>query len=292
MFQAAWEYQLGGGSERFLQERVYPLAKEIIEWHRKGTRHAIHVDPEDHLLSAGTPGTQLTWMDAKVGDWVVTPRHGKPVEVNALWYNALRIVGWWANRFGDSGYASDMEAIAQATAKSFESRFWNAAAGCLYDCLHLDRPDDRIRPNQIFAVSLPFPLMSIEQQQSLLRVVEQRLLTPVGLRTLDPMHPEYRGRYEGGPLERDGAYHQGTVWPWLLGPYISARLQAFGHSAAQLAQCRSIIEALERELNTGCLGSLAEIYDGDAPHRPLGAAAQAWSVAETLRILALFQRTG
>jgi glycogen debranching enzyme len=220
---------------------------------------------------------------------VVTPRHGKPVEVNALWYNAQRIVAWWANRFGDFGYASDMEASARATERSFESNFWNDGAGCLYDCLHPGGADDRIRPNQIFAVSLPFPLMAIERQQSILRVVERRLLTPVGLRTLDPSHPEYRGRYEGGPLERDGAYHQGTVWPWLIGPFISAKLQAFGHSPEQLAECRSIIEGLEQELHRGCLGSLAEIYDGDPPQRPLGAPAQAWSVAETLRVLALLQ---
>lgn len=287
LFQAAWAYQHGGGSEQFIRDHVYPRAKEIILWHQKGTHYGIHVDPDDGLLSAGTPGTQLTWMDAKVGDWVVTPRHGKPVEINALWYNAMCITASWAHRFGDADYAAELESAARLAASSFAAKFWNPVAGCLYDCLLPSGPDDRIRPNQIFAVSLPFPLMSADQQQSILRVVEQRLLTPVGLRTLDPTHPEYRGRYEGGPLQRDGAYHQGTVWPWLLGPYISAKLQAFGNSAQQLQECHEILQPLEAELHRCCLGSLAEIYDGDAPHRAVGAAAQAWSVAELLRVLAI-----
>ncbi|MBL8227810.1 MAG: glycogen debranching enzyme N-terminal domain-containing protein [Bryobacterales bacterium] len=287
LFQAAWAYQHGGGSEQFIRDRVYPRAKEIIDWHQKGTHYGIRVDPEDGLLSAGTPATQLTWMDAKVGDWVVTPRHGKPVEINALWYNAMRITTSWAHRFGGADYAAELENAAQLAASSFAAKFWNPAAGCLYDCLLPSGPDDRIRPNQIFAISLPFPLMSADQQQSILRVVEERLLTPVGLRTLDPAHPEYRGRYEGGPLQRDGAYHQGTVWPWLLGPYISAKLQAFGSSAQQLRECHEILQPLEAEFQRCCLGSLAEIYDGDAPHHPVGAAAQAWSVAEALRVLAV-----
>lgn len=287
LFQSAWAYQHGGGDEAFLRDRVYPRAKEILQWHRNGTHYSIRVDPRDLLLSAGSAGTQLTWMDAKVGDWVVTPRDGKPVEINALWYNALRITAAWADRFGDREYGAELEAEADRTAASFERQFWNATAGCLYDGLRPAGPDDRIRPNQLFAVSLPFPLMSVAQQQSILRVVEQRLLTPVGLRTLDPGHAEYRGRYQGGPLERDGAYHQGTVWPWLLGPYLSAKLRAFGQSAAQLEECRSILEALEPELYAGCLGSLGEIYDGDAPHRAVGAPAQAWSVAEILRVLSL-----
>lgn len=287
LFQSAWAYQHGGGDEAFLRDRVYPRAKEILQWHRNGTHYSIRVDPRDLLLSAGSAGTQLTWMDAKVGDWVVTPRDGKPVEINALWYNALRITAAWADRFGDREYGAELEAEADRTAASFERQFWNATAGCLYDGLRPAGPDDRIRPNQLFAVSLPFPLMSVAQQQSILRVVEQRLLTPVGLRTLDPAHPEYRGKYLGGPLERDGAYHQGTVWPWLLGPYLSAKLRAFGQSAAQVEECRSILEALEPELYAGCLGSLGEIYDGDAPHRAVGAPAQAWSVAEILRVLSL-----
>jgi predicted glycogen debranching enzyme len=286
MFPAAWSLQMAGESEKFLRSVFYPAAKEILEWHRRGTHYGIHVDPEDGLLIAGHEGTQLTWMDAKVGDWVVTPRHGKPVEINALWYNALRMTAWWAERFGEKQYAAFTTAEAERALASFEAKFWNAARGCLYDRLAPEGPDLRLRPNQLFAVSLPFPLMSEEQQRSIVRVVEESLLTPYGLRTLDPGHPEYRPRYQGGPFERDSAYHQGTVWPWLMGPFISARLQASGYDAGTVAACRELLHGFQEELSRGCLGSINEIYDADPPHRPVGAVAQAWSIAELLRVMA------
>jgi len=215
---------------------------------------------------------------------VVTPRHGKAVEINALWYNALRMTACWAGRYGDTGMALRLATEANRTMRSFRAKFWNAARGCLYD--RAEPQDDRVRPNQLFAISLPFPLLDGERARRVVEVCERELLTPVGLRTLEPGHAEYRGRYEGGPWERDGAYHQGTVWPWLLGPFLSARLRAFGRTAENVAWCRERLQTLEDEMDRQCLGQLAEIYDGDAPRRAVGAAAQAWSVAEVLRVRA------
>ncbi|MCS7025277.1 MAG: amylo-alpha-1,6-glucosidase [Bryobacteraceae bacterium] len=287
LFQAAWAYQVAGGDEGFLQQVLYPRAHEILAWHQRGTHYGIRMDPQDGLLCAGTPGTQLTWMDAKVGDWVVTPRHGKPVEINALWYNAWRMTSHWAQQLGEPQRSFELSQMADQIAASFESKFWNAGAGCLYDCLFEEGPDPRIRPNQIFAVSLPFPLMTVEHWRSIVRVVEERLFTPVGLRSLDPNDAEYRGRYRGGPRERDGAYHQGTIWLWLLGPFVLAKRRAFGNSPLPAPQRTAILERLAGELERGCLGTLPEIFEGDPPHRPVGAPAQAWSVAEAFRILAL-----
>ncbi|MBL8174048.1 MAG: glycogen debranching enzyme family protein [Bryobacterales bacterium] len=284
MFVAAWGLRGDPASQHFLQHTFYPAARQIIDWHRRGTHYNIHVDPADSLLSAGYPGTQLTWMDAKVGDWVVTPRHGKAVEINALWYNALRMTACWAAGCGDNAGAEELDRLAGRTRDSFEREFWNSSRQCLYDRIAPEGKDDRLRPNQIFAVSLPFPLMEQEQQQAIVAAVEAALLTPVGLRTLDPAHPEYQRRYEGNPWQRDGAYHQGTVWPWLLGPFIDARLNAFGPTEDNLRFCRALVAGLMSELDRGCLGSIAEIYDADPPRRPQGAPAQAWSVAELLRI--------
>ncbi|MBI3682536.1 MAG: glycogen debranching enzyme family protein [Acidobacteria bacterium] len=287
MFPAAWALMEAGYPEHFFRETFYPAAKEILGWHRRGTHFGIRVDASDGLLIAGDPGTQLTWMDAKAGDWVVTPRHGKPVEINALWYNALRMTAWWARRFGEEREAEELSAEAARVLESFEQKFWNPARGCLYDRLVPEGPDDRLRPNQLFALCLPFPLIEETRQRSIVDVVTGKLLTPFGLRTLDPEHPEYRPRYEGGPRERDGAYHQGSVWPWLMGPYISARLQAYGPAGENLQRCRELMDAFAGELRRGCLGTLCEIYDAEPPHRPVGAAAQAWSVAELLRVMAV-----
>lgn len=283
MFVAAWGLRGDAGSREFLRETFYPAAREVIAWHRRGTHFGIRADEADGLLSAGYEGTQLTWMDAKVGDWVVTPRHGKAVEINALWYNALRMTAWWAKEFGEEAYAKELEAEAERVEASFARVFWNERRQCLYDRIGPEGPDERVRPNQIFAVSLPFPLLVGWQRRSIVRMVEGELLTPVGLRTLERGHVEYRGRYEGGPRERDGAYHQGTVWPWLLGPFVDARLAVFGATEENVRFCRSLVQGMLPELERGCLGSIGEIYDGDAPHRPVGAVAQAWSVAELLR---------
>jgi predicted glycogen debranching enzyme len=285
MFPAVWSYMQRGGSLAWVKHVFYPAVKEILGWHLRGTLYEIHCDPEDGLLSAGVEGMQLTWMDAKVGDWVVTPRHGKPVEINALWYNALRMSAHWAVECGDMDYAAQLTALADKTQAGFTAKFWNAERNCLYDVLQPQAPVAKLRPNQIFAVSLPFGLLDEKKQKAVVDIVERELLTPVGLRTLERSDPEYRPRYEGDRVSRDGAYHQGTVWPWLLGPFVSAYLKVNGNSEAAMEHCRALMNALEPETLACCLGSLCEIYDGDPPHRPRGCIAQAWSVAETLRVL-------
>ena len=288
LFQAVYAWLQAGGSATFLRDEFLPAGKEILRWHREGTRHGIHVDPADHLLAQGEPGVQLTWMDARVGERVVTPRHGKPVEINALYYNALRLMSLWTHACGDAESAASYASEADAVERSFEQAFWNPERRCLYDVVGPDgRPDPSIRPNQIFALSLPFPLLRPDQQQDVVRAVEEKLLTPYGLRTLAPGEPEYASRYGGNPAERDGAYHQGTVWPWLLGPFIRAYLVAFGRTPETLARCRDLLAPLEAHLDQACLGNVSEVFDAEPPHRPGGCPAQAWSVSELLRVLAV-----
>lgn len=268
-----------------LIEELFPALQEIITWHHKGTRHRIHLDPADGLLYAGEPGIQLTWMDAKVDDWVVTPRIGKPIEVNALWYNALLVIQHLARRLGqpDSLYQEIIEQTRQGL-----QRFWNPDLGYCYDLL--DGPDGHdmtLRPNQIFAVTLPDPALgpaalSLEQQKAVVNTVAQVLVTSHGLRSLDPAHPDYQGHYGGDRVQRDGAYHQGTVWSWLLGPFVQAHWRVY--QDADLAH--SFLDPLIQHLHGGCVGTLSEIFDGDAPHAPRGAFAQAWTVAEVLRVSA------
>ncbi len=281
MFQAAAEYLRAGGDARFIREEFYPLAKEIVRWHRAGTHHGIRVDPTDGLLTQGEPGVQLTWMDARVGDRVITPRHGKAVEINALWHNALRLVALWG---GERELAEEADRVRA----SFQRAFWNEERGCLFDVVAPGSSDPSIRPNQIFAVSLPFPLLGAGQRKSVVRVVTDQLLTPYGLRTLARGEPGYVPRYGGGVAQRDGAYHQGTVWPWLLGPYVRAYLNAEGRSPESLRHCRKLLDPLREHLERdGLLGSISEVFDAEAPHRPGGAPAQAWSVAELLQLLAV-----
>lgn len=265
----------------FVRANLYAVLKDIIDWHVKGTRYGIQID-EDGLLNSGEPGVQLTWMDAKVGDWVVTPRHGKPVEIQALWYNALRVMESLAGRFKDLGAKKNYAAMANRARASFNQKFWNEQVGCLYDVVSGDARDASIRPNQVIAIGLINSMLSKDKAASILRVVEGELLTPRGLRTLSPNDPNYIGRYEGGPRERDGAYHQGTVWPWLMGPYLTAYIRTFGKRAGRkfAAQWRS---DFREHLTEACLGQVSEIFDGDAPHAPRGCVAQAWSVAEILR---------
>ena len=281
MLQAAHQYVQASRDEQFLRSELYPAAKEIVRWHREGTHHGIMVDAADGLLAAGAPGVQLTWMDARVGDRVITPRHGKAVEINALWYNALRLLALWGGSLGDASSARDFAAAADKAGASFEKAFWNPARGHLDDVVG----DPSLRPNQLFALSLPFPLLSPEQRRSIVRAVERKLLTPFGLRTLAPDEPGYTPRYAGGPAERDGAYHQGTVWPWLLGPYVRAYLCAFGRSPETLQQCRTLLRPLELHLGDACLGSISEVFGAETPFAPGGAPAQAWSVAELLQLL-------
>jgi predicted glycogen debranching enzyme len=265
----------------FVRTTLYSVFIDIINWHVKGTRYNIHVD-SDGLLFSGEPLVQLTWMDAKVDDWVVTPRTGKAVEIQALWYNALRVMEDLAEKFGDKANQKQYKTMAASARKSFNEKFWNGQTDCLYDVVNGDERDSSIRPNQVFAVSLSNSMLSKARAKSILRVVERELLTPRGLRTLSPKDPRYLGRYEGDPRSRDGSYHQGTVWPWLMGAYISAYVKTFGENAGRTF-ASEWLKNFEAHLTEACLGQVSEIFDGDPPHTPRGCVAQAWSVAELLR---------
>jgi predicted glycogen debranching enzyme len=282
-FHALDQYQRSSGDPSLAAE-LHPLLAEIIDWHRRGTRYGIRMDPDDGLLTAGQAGLQLTWMDAKVGDWVVTPRIGKCVEINALWYNALRLMQGLAARVEDGAEAAGYRQAADLTERGFQ-RFWNPARNALYDVL--DGPegdpgedgrryDARLRPNQLFAVSLPHSPLAPERQRAVVDACARALLTSHGLRSLAPGEPGYVGRYHGGPRERDAAYHQGTVW---AGPFVDAHHRVYGNAA----MARAFLEPLMRHLDAACLGSLSEVFDGDPPFTARGCFAQAWSVAEVLR---------
>ena len=258
--------------------KLFPVMAQMIDAHVAGTRYQIHVDQVDGLLYAGEPGVQLTWMDAKVGDWVVTPRIGKPVEINALWFNALETMASLA-----SAAKQPAEPFAQLASRAKQSfaKFWNSSAGCCYDVI--DAPgignDAALRPNQIFAVSLPESPLTAEQQKAVVDICARRLLTSHGLRSLAQSESGYQGHYGGGVRERDGAYHQGTVWGWLLGPFALAHLRVYADRAAAM----SFLEPLGKQIHSHGLGTLGEIFDGDAPFTPRGCIAQAWTVAEVLR---------
>jgi predicted glycogen debranching enzyme len=260
-----------------LVRELFPILSDIIDWHCRGTRFNIHLDPADGLLFAGETGVQLTWMDAKVGDWVVTPRIGKPVEVNALWYNALRTIAKLARRIGKPH--QEYEAIADRALVRF-TRFWNASLGYCYDVLDgPDGDDASLRPNQILAVSLPESPLNLTQQRGVVDACARSLLTSHGLRSLAPDDPQYQGKYIGDPVQRDGAYHQGTVWGWLLGPFAIAHLRVYNNHT----EARRFLEPMVNHLYAHGVGSLSEIFDGDAPMTPKGCFAQAWTVAEILR---------
>jgi predicted glycogen debranching enzyme len=282
-FEAARAYLAYTGDLEFVRDELYPVFDDIISWHARGTRYGIKVDPSG-LLASGELGVQLTWMDAKVGDWVVTPRRGRPVEIQALWYNSLCIMEDLASRFGDDSARKRYRHMAAVAQWSFSRLFWNEKLGCLYDVVNGGPPDPSIRPNQIFAVSLAHSMLPRDRARSVVEKVEEHLLTPFGLRTLAPSDPLYRGHYTGGPKERDGAYHQGTVWPWLLGPFITAYRKVNGGSEEAMRQAQAWLSPLESHLAEAGLGHISEIFEGDAPHRPCGCIAQAWSVAEILRV--------
>jgi predicted glycogen debranching enzyme len=226
------------GDYEFVRAHLYAALVDIIDWHVRGTRFGIHVDT-DGLLAAGEEGAQLTWMDAKVGDYVVTPRRGKPVEIQALWHNALRVMEDLAGRFGDQANEKRYRQMAAHARRSFNNQFWNEAQGCLYDVVDGDWRDAAIRPNQILAVSLAHTMLPREKAKQVVEAVERHLLTPLGLRSLAPADPQYRARYEGGPRERDISYHQGTVWAWLMGPFITAYIKVNGQSAARANRART-----------------------------------------------------
>jgi predicted glycogen debranching enzyme len=281
-FIAAHDWVRRTNDIAFLRDCLFPAAQDIIEWYKRGTDFEIRLDAADHLLSAGRPDTQLTWMDAKVGNSPVTPRNGKPVEINALWYNALRITGAWAGMLNLPRERDGYEAEAAVTRISFETKFWNPRQECLFDVLTDTGADASIRSNQIFAMSLPFPLLSRGRAQTVIEVIREYLMTPVGLRTLDPTNSSYRSHFRGSVAERDGAYHRGTVWPWLMGPFINAYLFAYDNSQEARSFCRALLNNLIIELTACCLGSLSEVYDGDPPRLPAGCPAQLWSVAQLM----------
>ncbi len=276
-YAATLRYAQGRRGALDLVRDVYPVLQEIVRWHLQGTRYGIHVDPDDGLLYSGEEGVQLTWMDAKVGDWVVTPRSGKAVEINALWYNALRVMADFARLVDEP--AGQYKVLADKVQASFR-RFWNDALGYCYDVVDgPDGDDARLRPNQLLAVSLHHSPLGQAQQRAVVDVCARHLLTSHGLRSLAPGDPAYVGHYGGDQRQRDGAYHQGTVWAWLIGPFVNAHLRVYGDRAL----ARSYLAPLLDHLSGGCMGSISEIFDGDPPFAPRGAIAQAWSVAEVLR---------
>jgi predicted glycogen debranching enzyme len=282
MFHAIHEFLRYTRDYDFVRVNLYQPLIDIVAWHERGTRYGIRLD-SDGLLQAGEPGVQLTWMDVKIGDWVATPRIGKPVEIQALWYNALRLMEHLARGFGDRDEADHYSALAERTRARFGQVFWNEAEGCLYDVVSDSGADSSIRPNQILSVSLPYPLLDGDKALRVVEVVEWELLTPYGLRTLSPRDPNYRGRYGGDPRSRDSAYHQGTVWPWLLGPFLTAYVRVHGSSVEARNRAGRFLDPLRQHLWQAGLGQISEVFDGDPPHHPGGCVAQAWSVAEVLR---------
>ncbi len=277
LFEAVRKYLQYTRDFDFVRSSLYEPLLSVIDCYSRGTRYGIRCN-SDGLVIAGGEGTQLTWMDAMVSGRPATPRHGKPVEIQALWYNALRVGEWLAREFKDPDSAKRLATRAGQTSASFAARFWNDPAGCLFDVIDQPASNAAIRPNQVIALSLGFPLLSGEKAASILSVVERDLLTPFGLRTLAPTDPQYRGVYEGGVEQRDASYHQGPVWPWLLGHFISAYVRVHGRGSK-----KPLLDAFESHLSDAGLGFISEIFDGDPPHHPRGCIAQAWSVAEVLR---------
>jgi predicted glycogen debranching enzyme len=279
-FVAIYKYLQATADREFVLNELLPVLKDIINWHFRGTRYNIHVT-DDGLLYSGEPGVQLTWMDSKIGDWVVTPRTGKAVEINALWYNALAVYALLLGMNGEQDEATQIKQKGDLAKKSFNDQFWDKEKKYLYDVVNGDEKDDSLRPNQLFAISLPFALIGNDRAVDLVKVVTEKLYTPVGLRSLSRDHPSYTSCYEGDPFKRDSCYHQGTVWSWLLGAYVDALVKI----GIDKSLVRKVIENFDHHLNEGCIGSVAEIFDADLPHSPKGCTAQAWGVAEVLRVI-------
>ncbi|MBV9760634.1 MAG: glycogen debranching enzyme family protein [Acidobacteriaceae bacterium] len=280
-FHALNKY-LESANDRHLLNQLLPQLVDIIGHHLRGTLFNIHVDPADGLLVQGQEGYQLTWMDAKVGDWVVTPRRGKAVEINALWFNALKLLEKWLRGARRDSEADGMAEHAARASKSFNQRFWYEKGGYLYDVVDSeDGGDDAsCRPNQIFAISLENPILDDSHWKAVVRTVKERLLTPVGLRSLAPGEKDYKPNYDGDLRSRDAAYHQGTVWAWLIGPFIDAWLKVH---KGDLKTAREFLDGFKPHLQQACVGSISEIFDAEPPFTPRGCCAQAWSVAEVLR---------
>jgi predicted glycogen debranching enzyme len=279
MFHALDRYVTITGDRAILQA-LLPRLADVAEHHLRGTRFGIGVDPADHLLRQGQAGYQLTWMDAKVGDWVVTPRRGKAVEINALWYNALCLLSQWTQAAEDPTAAARWGNEARAVRAAFNQRFWNPHTGYLYDVVDGESGEDAAcRPNQLFAIALPHPVLERDRWRPVVDAVVERLVTPVGLRSLSADHPDYKPMYHGDILARDAAYHQGTVWAWLIGPFLDAWIKVFDDPT----RARRWLQGFDAHLNEACVGNISEVFDATAPYRPRGCIAQAWSVAEVLR---------
>jgi predicted glycogen debranching enzyme len=262
-------------------DEILPMLKKIVDWHFKGTRYNIHVD-EDGLLYAGEVGQQLTWMDARIGTWVVTPRMGKPVEIQALWYNVLKILAELLRLNKQKEDANKIETNAAKAKESFDKLFWYSDGNYLYDVIDENgKPDATLRPNQLFAISLPFALIEGEKAEAVSKIVEEKLYTPVGLRSLPAEDVHYVHHYGGDQWHRDSSYHEGTVWSWLLGPYVDALMKV---ESGKL-KVESVIANFKYHLNEACIGQVSEIFDADAPHHPRGCVAQAWGVGEVLRVI-------
>ncbi len=280
-FIALYQYYQATADKALVTE-LLPVLEDIIEWHYRGTRFNIKVDPSDELLNGGEEGVQLTWMDAKVADWVVTPRTGKPVEINALWYNALSILGYLEQEAGSTDKSVLYRSKANNVLNSFNELFWNEHQQHLYDYVNGDYKDNDLRPNQLYAISLPFSLLSDDRANAVFEAVSKNLLTKRGLRSLSPSHQDYKPAYKGDVWTRDGAYHQGTVWSYLMGAYIDALFYVKGESAKNEAS--QIINSFLEHLDEAGVGTISEIFDAEPPHTPRGCIAQAWGVGEILRV--------
>ena len=279
-FVSAYKYYHYTQDQSFLKKILLPAMAEMLDWHQRGTRYGIHME-SDGLLAAGEPGVQLTWMDAKIGDWVVTPRNGKAVEINALWYNAVAIYAKLLRTVGRKEEAETYQTLSKKIIKRFVQVFWNPEGSYLFDVVNGDKIDSVIRPNQILALSLPFALLGRTRARQVLKTVEDHLLTPVGLRSLSSQDPAFNPTYQGNAYQRDSAYHQGTVWTWLLGPYLTALVKVRGKTGRR--QGLKLVQAVQNHLSESGIGQISEIFDGHAPHAPRGCIAQAWSVAEIMR---------
>jgi len=279
---AIYEYYRTTEDDKTISKKLYGTIKKIIKYYKDGTRFNIHME-ENGLLFSGDETTNLTWMDARLGEKPITHRSGMPVEVNALWYNALKIMELFTALFEGEEESLEFQNLALKTKESFNKTFWNKKKTCLYDVVNGDELDDRIRPNQLLAISLPFPVLSSSRWKPVMKKVEDELLTPVGLRSLSPKEEGYQGTYVGDPLERDQIYHQGCVWPWLIGPYIFASLRTFGRTKTIRRRLLKILDFLLTHLEEAGLGDISEIFDGDEPFSPRGTIAQASSTAEILR---------
>ncbi|MGN1158366.1 MAG: amylo-alpha-1,6-glucosidase [Agathobacter sp.] len=280
------KYNNTPAAHTFIQENIYPALKEIVAAYKKGTLFSIYME-EDGLIHAGSGLDQVTWMDVRVGDWVATPRHGKPVEINALWYNALMVMKKLATHYDDAETLYSYGELAEKVKASFREKFWNEADNCLYDVIDdgngANEKDASIRPNQIYAVSLPYTMLDADKARAVVDTVKEKLFVGVGLRSLDPDHKDYHPIYVGSLAKRDAAYHQGTAWGFLLGGFITAYTKVYGPSPETAEKCLAMIEPVKEHLRNNCVGSICEIFDGDAPHNGRGCYAQAWSVGEVLR---------